>query len=124
MNSTVPRTKELRQDELILRGFRDSDIDAFYEAIQESFVALNRYMTWCHDSYSRDETVTWVSSREKEWAEGHDFSFVIEDGQSGLVLGAIGLNSINYMNKFANLGYWIRTSCTGRGVASRATRMV
>jgi len=34
------------------------------------------------------------------------------------------LNFINRVHQFGNLGYWVRTSATGRGVASRASRLV
>lgn len=122
--STVPQRKELRQADILLRPFRDSDIDRFLEAIHESHVQLTQYMTWCHDNYTREETATFVCSRDHEWAEGRDFTFVIEDVENKVVLGTIGLNQINYGNRLANLGYWIRTSCTGRGIASRATQMV
>jgi RimJ/RimL family protein N-acetyltransferase len=34
------------------------------------------------------------------------------------------LNHINYQYRLANLGYWGRTSATGRGIATQAARLV
>jgi RimJ/RimL family protein N-acetyltransferase len=34
------------------------------------------------------------------------------------------VNQVNKANRFANLGYWVRTSATGRGVAPAAVRLV
>ena len=40
------------------------------------------------------------------------------------MLGGCGINQINPMQRLANLGYWVRTSATGRGVAPAAVREV
>ena len=38
-------------------------------------------------------------------------------------LGGVGLNFINRVHQVGNLGYWVRSSETGKGVASRAARL-
>jgi RimJ/RimL family protein N-acetyltransferase len=40
------------------------------------------------------------------------------------LLGGVGLNFINRVHQFANLGYWTRTSASGKGIASQAARLV
>ncbi|PYS40243.1 MAG: N-acetyltransferase, partial [Acidobacteria bacterium] len=52
------------------------------------------------------------------------YSFGIFDKDSGRFLGGVGLNFFNRVHQMANLGYWVRTSAVGRGVATRATRLV
>ena len=37
---------------------------------------------------------------------------------------AVALNDINRTHNFANLGYWVRSSCTGHGIATAAARLV
>jgi len=39
-------------------------------------------------------------------------------------IGGSGLNQINQQYQIGNLGYWVRTSCTGQGVATRAVRLL
>jgi RimJ/RimL family protein N-acetyltransferase len=36
----------------------------------------------------------------------------------------VGLNALHPTHGFANLGYWVRTDSTSRGVATRATRLI
>ena len=36
----------------------------------------------------------------------------------------MGLNFFNRVHQVANLGYWVRTSATGRGVATKAAHLV
>src|SRR5262245_32789118 len=40
-----------------------------------------------------------------------------------MFVGGAGLKCIHRVHQFANLGYWVRTSATGRGLATRATRL-
>ena len=37
-------------------------------------------------------------------------------------MGGCGLNNFNALHRYANLGYWIRTSAAGRGYAGQAVR--
>jgi len=107
-----------------IRPFRTSDIDPLFEAARESVAQVSPWLAWCHPGYSRDEAVAWVTSRPEAWAEGSEYSFVIADAASGRFLGGCGLNHINSLHRFANLGYWVRTSATGQGIAAAATLLV
>ena len=57
------------------------------------------------------------------WKGGVQFALAITDAQNGEFLGGTGLNHINYQYRLANLGYWVRTSATGRGIATAAARL-
>jgi RimJ/RimL family protein N-acetyltransferase len=107
-----------------LRPFQKSDIDELTVAIRESIPELKPWMSWCHDDYSEDDTRNWIKSLPSGWAEGTQLSFVITDIHDGRLLGGCGLNHINPTYLFANLGYWVRTSRTGEGIASRAVRLL
>ena len=80
-------------------------------------------MAWCHESYSLTEAQQWVAVQEDLAKQGMAYEFAIFD-EGGCFLGGCGINQINKANRFANLGYWVRTSATGRGVAPAAVRRV
>lgn len=67
-----------------------------------------------------EESRSFVLSSETAWNQKTEFGFAVFDVSSNLFLGGVGLNQIN-KNNFANLGYWVRSSQTGRGVATAAT---
>ena len=62
--------------------------------------------------------------RAGAWEKGTEYEFAIIDAKDGSFLGGCGLNQINYKKRIANLGYWVRTSRTKRGVASAAVRLL
>ena len=106
-----------------IRRYRVEDVDALFEAARESVRELSVWMPWCSENYSRTDSEAFVKSREAEWHKGEHYSFVIYDTANGQFLGGVGLNFINSAHRFANLGYWVRTSRTRRGVATVAARL-
>jgi ribosomal-protein-serine acetyltransferase len=109
---------------ITLRPYTMDDAQELYEAVRESIEELQRWMPWCHPDYSIEETRAWLSLRDDAWKNGADYGFRVADARSDRMLGGVGLNQINNDYRAANLGYWIRTSATGRGVATRATRLL
>ena len=65
----------------------------------------------------------WISSQAQARETGSAFEFLIV-GAHGRPLGVCGVNAINQENRFANLGYWVRTSENRRGVAVNAVKLL
>jgi ribosomal-protein-serine acetyltransferase len=106
-----------------IRRYQTGDVPLLFAAARESIPELYPWMPWCHPDYSMDESASWVASREEAWTSHDAFDFVIFDPDSGAFLGTVGLNQLNPVHRFANLGYWVRTSATRRGRATAATQM-
>lgn len=102
-----------------IRQYRDTDGEAFCEAAQESHKEVYPWLEWCHEGYTRKEADEWVSTQKKNFDEGSVYEFSIVD-ENDRILGGGGLNGISWHNRAANLGYWIRSSAAGRGVATAA----
>lgn len=107
-------------DGIQLRRYQRDDVDAVYEAVIESRVELAQWMPWCHADYSRGDAVWWVESRPAAWERNEEWSHLIVDGQ-GRLLGSCGIHRLDLRNGVGELGYWVRTSATGQGVATAAT---
>ena len=106
---------------MTLRPYRVSDIDSVYEAVRESIPELSVWMSWCHPDYSIEETGTWIESQPDKWEKGAEYNFAISYNTGPLCLGGCGLNVIDHDCGIANLGYWVRTSQTNKGIATAAT---
>ena len=92
-------------------------------AVCESVAELFPWLPWAHAGYSMADAMEWARSRAQLLAERREFAFAIVD-PDGLFLGGCGINQLNPIQQFGNLGYWVRTSATGRGVASEAVRQL
>jgi ribosomal-protein-serine acetyltransferase len=106
-----------------IRRFRAEDVPPLFEALSESIDDLCRWMVWCHPGYTMEDCAAFVSACDAKWERGESYSFVIFDVRDGSFLGSVGLNQINHAHRVANLGYWVRSSRAGRGIASAAVRL-
>jgi ribosomal-protein-serine acetyltransferase len=108
----------LTDGKIILRPFEKHDTELLYKAIIESKEELMPWLQFCHPDYSIKETRLWLCSRDEEWKAGKSYDFAIIVADSGTLLGGCGFNHIIDEYKMANLGYWVRTSWAGRGIAT------
>jgi RimJ/RimL family protein N-acetyltransferase len=106
-----------------IRAYEAADAEALFEAVRESVAELSRWLPWGHPDYSIAEAAEWTGSRGPLAAEGKEYNFAIVDAD-GRLLGGCGLNQISRIHRFANLGYWVRTQATRKGVATAAVRQV
>ena len=106
-----------------LRPYAATDASALFEAARESIAEVYPWLPWCHPDYSLAEAEQWASSRAELASRGEEYNFAIVD-PDGRYLGGCGLNQVNRTHRFANLGYWVRTSATGRGVATESVRQL
>ena len=104
-----------------LRPYDMRDAQALWEAARESVPEVFPWLSWCHAQYSVAESVEWIRSRAPLATRGLEYTFAIVD-DDGRYLGGCGINQVNRIHRFANLGYWVRSSATGRGVATEAVR--
>ena len=100
-----------------------ADAEDLVAAVLESVAEVGRWMGWFHPGYSLDEAQDWIRSQQELTRQGLAYEFAIRD-DAGRYLGGCGVNQVNKANRFANLGYWVRTSAMGRGVAPAAARLV
>jgi ribosomal-protein-serine acetyltransferase len=115
---------ELTDGELLLRPLQRTDREAMFEAVAESVAEVSQWLPWCHRGYAIAETDAFIESCITAWAQQTHFPLAIFDARSGQYLGGTGVNHIERVNRLGNVGYWVRTSATRRGAASKAVRLV
>ncbi|MBI4637161.1 MAG: GNAT family N-acetyltransferase [Candidatus Rokubacteria bacterium] len=106
---------------ILIRRYQPEDAPRVFEAASESIEQIFPWMPWCHPAYSLDESRAWIQHCEAAWATGAEYNFAVVDHATRF-LGGCGLNQLRPEHRVANLGYWIRTSATGKGVATAAVR--
>jgi RimJ/RimL family protein N-acetyltransferase len=113
-----------RDGSINIRPFRAGDGDPLYDAARESIKELCSWMIWCHPGYSRENSKSFIASSRVEWEHGTSYSFAILDEADGAFLGSVGLSEVIPAHGVANLGFWVRSTRTRKGIASAATRLI
>ncbi|HEX79503.1 MAG TPA: GNAT family N-acetyltransferase [Dehalococcoidia bacterium] len=118
------KKQSLTDGKIILRPLDRQDEVPLYEAVRETLDDLMPWLPFCRHDYSIKETRIWLKGRDEEWQMGISYDFAIIDAVSGDLMGVGGINHVIDEFKMANLGYWIRKSCMGRGIAVAAVRLL
>ena len=108
---------------ITLRPYELTDANDIYVAVQESMSELARWLPWCYPGYSYADAVSWIRLTQDGRATGKMYDFGIFD-EAGRFAGGCGISNISATERFANLGYWVRSSRAGQGIASSAAREV
>ena len=114
---------ELSDGRINVRRYRAEDIPLLFEAARESVNELHPWLPWCHANYSVEDSAAFVMGRDAEWDREEHYSFAVFDLATGDFLGGAGLNFVNRAHNFCNLGYWTRSSRSGRGIATAAAKL-
>lgn len=98
------------------------DAPAVFRAVDESRVEVSRWMDWCRPTYALRDAEDWIRSSLDGYEDGTCFQFGIFGGRR--FLGSCGLSRVDRDADVANLGYWVRTSAAGQGIAPDAALRV
>jgi len=127
--SVVPRAcgrdhgrVDARPDEVIetgavtLRRYRADDLDALLEAVGESFDHLRPWLPWVIGC-SRESEAEFLAGAERGWQDGTVYNWAIIT--EGVLAGGIGLMARIGAGGL-EIGYWVRSGYTRRGLATAA----
>lgn len=106
----------------LVRRFKPSDAPSMLAAVQASLAELVYWMPWCKENYALQDAQNWIRHTEEAWSEGSEFPLGIVEASTGFVVGGTGINHINKAYRIGNIGYWVSTPHTGRGVARFAAK--
>jgi RimJ/RimL family protein N-acetyltransferase len=108
---------------LTLRPFNFGEENVLHQAVQESMAELNPWMSWATDGYTLEVARKFIALTRANWSASAFYAFGIFDSKNGTFLGGCSLSHIHPIYHFGNLGYWVRTSQRGRGIAGHAARL-
>jgi len=106
-----------------IRPLTEHDAQTLVDAVRESYDEVSPWMVWCRRDYALEHALSWIRSTITGFENGSSYEFGVFD-EGGVFAGACGVNHINPVDRFANLGYWVRTSASRRGIAPAATQAV
>jgi RimJ/RimL family protein N-acetyltransferase len=106
---------ELRDEELLLRPLSEDDVPAVVAACQDRELA--RFIPGFPSPYTENHARIWIESRP---SLDKARTFLIVDATGGQLYGAIEVR----LGEVGSIGYWIAAEARGRGIATRATRLL
>lgn len=120
---TSPPEPPLSDGVVTLRPWTREDVTAIAAACSDP--EIPRWLDTVPQPYGETEARAYVAYTERGWrGRGAETPFAVVDAESGEVLGSCGVHWTDPEQAVAEVGYWVRREARGRGVATRATRLV
>ena len=107
---------EFRDDDLVLRPWTEADIPALVVACNDP--EITHWIPVIPSPYTEEDALAFVRGEVRP-----DLAHSLAITLDGVVAGAIGMG-VNSMSYRGRIGYWVAGSARGRGVGTRALRLL
>ena len=104
-----------------LRLMADADLPAIVAACQDPEIPR---WTRVPEPYGESEARSWFEQEAEERARGEQLGLLIVDPGNGRLLGSVGIVHVDQLEGRCELGYWMARDSRGRGLATRAVRLL
>src|SRR5215208_3117020 len=110
---------------IVIERVSDQRVKDFYDAYLESLPELFTAGFINTTDPASEELGTWqdwITVFDKGWENDQEYFFQVIEVSTNQVVGGVFLNHVVRPHQMANLGYWVRTSRSGEGIATEATK--
>lgn len=116
--------EQFESERLIIRAPRPGDGAELNAAIRESISDLSPWMPWADHTPELAETEANVLSASDSYKARTDLRMHLFLKSTGILIGSSGLHKIDWAVPKFEIGYWVRSSCTGQGYITEAVRAI
>jgi ribosomal-protein-serine acetyltransferase len=103
-----------------LEALSEAHLEEYWQSIERSRSQIESWLGTFFSPTTENETRTFLQDRCSDWQKGNGCYFAIFQNTDFIGLGFV--NTINLRHRFANLGYWVDSTQTGRGYATKIAR--
>ncbi len=114
-----PQALILRDGDVVLRRWRPDDAEAIVRACQDP--EISRWIPVVPAPYRPADAAEFLAEAAEDWRTGSSRPFAIVDPGDSLT-GAVTLHGPE--GHLAEIGYWLAPEARGRGIATRAVRLL
>ena len=110
------------EEGLELRPVDERYAEELTALVRRDIVHLMKWMPWATDRYSVEDAREFIRRNLRQYAEDQGFATLIFFRDR--VAGSIGYNNIDWANRKADIGYWLAADLQGRGIMTKACRVL
>jgi len=105
---------------LVLKKHESSLAPVMFETINRDRHNLRQFLPWVDGTKTQQDSVDYIQLTEKEWAAGSLFDYGIFLRATSTYIGNIGVHTIAWKHRRAEIGYWLVSEFQGKGHMSEA----
>ena len=108
--------------EITMRELSLDDAQAVFDVVRRNHHHLKSYMHWASPAYSLESAREFIQQNQVNRAERKTLGLGIFRGAR--LIGSIGFVNFDWLAMKTELGYWISSDEEGKGIVSRACRVL
>jgi len=116
--------ERLEGERVVVRAYLPGDGPALREAVAESREDLRPWMPFADEHQTDADAEAFVRKSRARWFGRDDMGMGIFARDSGKFLGGTGLHRVDWRIRRFEIGYWIRSSETGKGYVTEAVQLL
>ncbi|MGH2550678.1 MAG: GNAT family N-acetyltransferase [Thermomicrobiales bacterium] len=120
--SLEPAPGTIETERLLLRPYQAGDGVALLEAIEESRVEMDAWLSWPRNIKTAEDAEDLCLRRHADWIRRNDLTYAMFLHETGRYLGSLGLHEPNWTDRTFEMGYFLRSSATGNGYMTEAVK--
>jgi ribosomal-protein-alanine N-acetyltransferase len=118
-----PPDPPLTDGVVVLRPWGEpGDVEAITAACNDRAIA--EFLDIIPAPYTEDDAREYILRTRQGWADGTTSNFAIVDGGTRQAVGSIGVRWVRPDDAVAEVGYWVAPQARGRGLCTRALRVL
>src|SRR2546421_5868924 len=117
-----PPERPLSDDVVHLRPWTVEDAPAIAAACAEREIA--RWMHLIPQPYTEADARAYVTASTAQWRDGTGATFAVVEEATGAIAGSMGMRVIDREQAVVEVGYWAAAPARGRGLTTRALRLI
>jgi RimJ/RimL family protein N-acetyltransferase len=111
---------EIDAGPVLLRPWRADDVEPMARAVADSIEELRPWMPWAAaEPLSLPDRARLIAESGRQWERGESYAYGMY--ADGVMVGCTGLHPRIGAGGI-EIGYWVRTAWTGRGIATATSR--
>lgn len=106
---------------LTLRPIQIGDGALIHDAVVESWSELSRWLVWTLkplENLTVGDYEDFCRKKQEMYSKREDITLLSFDKNSGKLLGGCGLHKPDWSGRTFSIGFWVRSSETGKGYAT------
>ena len=119
-----PAFDMLQSERLIVRPYQEGDAQALFEAVDESREHLLTWIGFANRHQTIEQSQEWINRQRARWILREEFATGLWERATERYLGDCRLYPCNWESRYFTLGYWLRSSATGKGYITEAVRLL
>lgn len=114
-------SQQLETGRLLIRRFSRRDAATLNDAIRVSLPDLNQWLPWARTDYESNDANAFIRDSVQAWKEDRAWDYSIRFKDEPLRhVGNISMWTVSKTGKIAEIGYWVRSDETSKGVCTEA----